>query len=140
MVMDRLDEMIPSRAHALAIYLALQAAAETTIAFAPGVPEFGAHREYLGGAVIVDLLLAYGLYRGSRLAWTASVVLTVLGLLLYSIGMLAGSALLPKFVGVCLLMAAQITFLYSRHLRPTPAPAERATTVPYRDNATRSGL
>src|SRR3954447_7463848 len=139
MVIDRLDEMIPSRTHALAIYFAVQAAAVATIALGPGLPDFGEHRQYLGSAMIIDLLLAYGLYRRSRFAWSASVVLTLFGLMLYSLAMLTIAELQPKFVGVGLLMAAQLTLLYSHKLRPPLASLRRVGAVPCRDRSTRTG-
>src|SRR4051794_9444129 len=105
---DRLDEMIGSRTHALAVYVGVQAAAVSMIALAPGFPNYGEGRQYLGGAVMVDLLLAYGLYRKSRFAWAASVVLVWFGLLLYLLAMLTSGESLPKYVAVILLLAVQL--------------------------------
>ena len=115
--------MTASRTHALAVYVAVQADAVAMIALVPGLPDYGEGRQYLGGAVIIDLLLAYGLYRRSRFAWGASVVLAWFGLLLYSLAMLSDE-LQPKFVGVILLVAVQLVLLHSE-LRPPRAPAER---------------
>jgi hypothetical protein len=135
---DRFD-MIVSRTHALAVYLGVQAAAVSTIALAPGLPDYGEGRQYLGGAVIVDLLVAYGLYKRSRLGWGASVVLASFGLLLYSFAMPTSDELRPKYVGVILLVAVQLALLFSRELRPPPASSERLGAVPYRDRSTRMG-
>ena len=117
--------MIVSRTHTLAVYLGVQAAAVSTIAFVPGLPDYGEGRQYLGGAVIVDLLVAYGLYRRSRLAWGASAVLASFGLLLYSFAMLTSDGPQPKYAGVILLVAVQFALLFSRELRPAPGSPER---------------
>ena len=142
MLIERLDDRLPSRISALAVYLALEAVTEATIAWVPGFPNFGEHQQYLGSAVIIDLLLAYGLYRRSRLAWGASVGLTAFGLLLYAfeaLAMLASVELDPKFVAVVLLVAAQLGLLYTRKLRPPPAPAARAVAVRSGDGAAGTG-
>ena len=131
--------MIVSRTHAFAVYLAVEAAAVSVIALVPGLPDYGQGRQYLGGAVIVDLLLAYGLYRRSRSVWGVSVVLESFGLLLYSFAMLTSGELQPKYVGVILLVAVQVALLFSRELRPPPASSERPGAVPYRDRSTRVG-
>jgi hypothetical protein len=115
--------MTVSRNHALAVYVAVQAAAVSMIALVPGLPDYGEGRQYLGGAVIIDLLLAYGLYRRSRFAWGASVVLAWFGLFIYSLAMLSDK-LQPKFVGVILLVVVQLALLH-RELRPPPASSER---------------
>jgi hypothetical protein len=136
---DRFDDMIASRTHALAVYLGVQAAAVSTIALVPGLPDYGERRQYLGGAVIVDLLLAYGLYRRSRVVWSASALLVLFGLLLYSFAMLTSNELQPKYVGVILLAAARFALLFSRELRPPPASSERLSAAPYRDRSSRIG-
>jgi hypothetical protein len=127
--------MIVSRNHVLALYLIVQAAIVLTIAFVPGDPNYGEHREYLGGTVVFDLLLAYGLYKRSRFVWGASGVLTLWGFLLYSLApiyalaMLSPRELQPKVVAVLVLMAVQIAVLYRRELRPPP-PQPRLPSRP----------
>jgi hypothetical protein len=120
---DPFGDMTVSRTHALAVYVAAQAAAVSMIALVPGLPDYGEGQQYLGGAVIIDLLLAYGLYKRSRFAWGASAVLAWFGLIIYSLAMLSDE-LQPKFIGVILLVAVQLALLH-RELRPPPAASER---------------
>ena len=119
-----------SRGQALAAYVGLRAAEVWVLAYVPGFPNYGEGREYLDGAVIVDLLLIYGLYRRSRLAWDASVVVTSLGLLMYLYVMLPADELQAKYDVVIVLAALQLALLFNRALRSTQPASERLGTAP----------
>src|SRR5262249_1081297 len=83
--------------------LAVQAVEVATVALATGLPDYGEHRQLLAGALVIDVLLAYGLYKGSRLAWGLSVLMAVFGLFLYSVGMRFSDEVGLKYPAVALL-------------------------------------
>jgi hypothetical protein len=112
----------------LATYTALLLALFVLTAFVPGVP-FQSSRT-IGGTVVLDALVLYFLWRGSRAAWYVAAILSAVGVPLYAGSMLSPHGELSfnlKGLVALLLEAAALFVLTAPGLQPA---SQRSPALP----------